>query len=82
VRAADDGTYVVTGGFSCREQIVQATGHEVLHPAQLLAQAIARKGSATDGSDATTRGGTPRGNPDRKPGDPARRPTTHSSVSA
>ncbi len=37
VRAADRDTYVVTGGFSCREQIRQATGHEVLHPAQLLA---------------------------------------------
>ncbi|MFL6649357.1 MAG: FAD-binding and (Fe-S)-binding domain-containing protein [Sulfurifustaceae bacterium] len=41
VRAADRETLVVSNGFSCREQIVQATGRETLHPAQVLAQAIA-----------------------------------------
>jgi Fe-S oxidoreductase len=44
VRAAPDDTYLVTGGFSCREQIVQATGREVLHPAQLLALGINQGG--------------------------------------
>ncbi|HEU4672447.1 MAG TPA: FAD-binding and (Fe-S)-binding domain-containing protein [Candidatus Limnocylindrales bacterium] len=42
VRGADPSTYVVTGGFSCREQIEQATDRTVLHPAELLALAIAR----------------------------------------
>jgi Fe-S oxidoreductase len=37
VRAADATTRIVTGGFSCREQIEQTTGREVLHPAVLLA---------------------------------------------
>ncbi len=40
VRAAEPDTYVVTGGFSCREQIEQTTGRTVLHPAQLLARGL------------------------------------------
>jgi FAD/FMN-containing dehydrogenase/Fe-S oxidoreductase len=40
VRASDAATWVVTGGFSCREQIEQATGRSVLHPAELLAMAL------------------------------------------
>jgi FAD/FMN-containing dehydrogenase/Fe-S oxidoreductase len=41
VRDAAPDTYVVTGGFSCREQIVQSTGRQVVHPAELLATALA-----------------------------------------
>ncbi|HJV59853.1 MAG TPA: FAD-binding oxidoreductase, partial [Albitalea sp.] len=40
VRDAPAGTLIVADGFSCREQIVQATGREVLHVAQVLQQAI------------------------------------------
>jgi Fe-S oxidoreductase len=46
VRAADASSFVVTAGFSCREQIEQGTGRRVLHPAQVLALAIRR---ASDG---------------------------------
>ncbi len=38
VRAADEHAYIVTDGFSCREQIVQATGRRVWHLAEVLAQ--------------------------------------------
>ena len=40
VRDAPSETYVVTGGFSCREQIEQSTDRTVLHPAELLARAL------------------------------------------
>jgi Fe-S oxidoreductase len=40
VRAADDGTVIVTDGFSCREQIEQATDRRAAHIAELLALAI------------------------------------------
>ena len=36
VRAAAPETYIVADGFSCREQIAQATGQRALHLAQLL----------------------------------------------
>jgi Fe-S oxidoreductase len=50
VRDADPATYVVTGGFSCREQIEQTTGRRVLHPAKLLALGLdARDGVAPAG---------------------------------
>jgi FAD/FMN-containing dehydrogenase/Fe-S oxidoreductase len=39
VRAASAGTYIVTNGFSCREQITQLTGRRVWHIAEVLAQA-------------------------------------------
>ena len=39
VRAAAPETYIVTNGFSCREQITQITGRRVWHMAELLAQA-------------------------------------------
>ncbi|HEY3522845.1 MAG TPA: FAD-binding and (Fe-S)-binding domain-containing protein [Candidatus Limnocylindrales bacterium] len=77
VRAADASTYVVTGGFSCREQIEQTTGRRVLHPAELLALAIAR---------SDERGGRPsdekRSGDDAGPADPARRRTASTGVSA
>jgi Fe-S oxidoreductase len=58
VRASDDDTWIVTGGFSCREQIEQQTGRTVLHPAELLATALragggARSGDAGDGHQET-----------------------------
>jgi len=40
VRAAAPDTYVVTNGFSCREQITQLTGGGVWHVAELLAQGL------------------------------------------
>jgi FAD/FMN-containing dehydrogenase/Fe-S oxidoreductase len=36
VRAADPDTLIIADGFSCREQIVQATGRQPLHLAQVL----------------------------------------------
>jgi Fe-S oxidoreductase len=38
VREASRETYIVTNGFSCREQITQLTGRRVWHVAELLAQ--------------------------------------------
>ena len=40
VRAAANDTLIVTDGYSCREQIVQATGRRVLHSAELLRMAL------------------------------------------
>ncbi len=40
VREASSATYVVSGGFSCREQIEQTTDRRVVHPAELLAAAL------------------------------------------
>jgi len=40
VRDADADTVIVADGFSCRSQIRDGTGREVLHSAQLLARAI------------------------------------------
>ena len=42
LRAAAPDTLVIANGFSCREQIAQATGREALHLADLLALASAR----------------------------------------
>ncbi|HEX2331404.1 MAG TPA: FAD-linked oxidase C-terminal domain-containing protein [Candidatus Angelobacter sp.] len=39
VRSADQNTLIVADGFSCREQIVQATGRAALHLAEVLARA-------------------------------------------
>jgi Fe-S oxidoreductase len=36
VRQADPGTLIVSDGFSCREQIFQATGRQALHLAEVL----------------------------------------------
>jgi FAD/FMN-containing dehydrogenase/Fe-S oxidoreductase len=41
VRQADGNTLVIADGYSCREQIDQCTGREVLHVAQVLERAIA-----------------------------------------
>jgi FAD/FMN-containing dehydrogenase/Fe-S oxidoreductase len=40
VRAADPSTIVMADGFSCREQIQQATGREPLHLAQVIARGL------------------------------------------
>jgi Fe-S oxidoreductase len=37
VRNADEDTLIVATGYSCREQILQATGRRALHPAEVLA---------------------------------------------
>jgi Fe-S oxidoreductase len=48
VRAAESETFIVTNGFSCREQITQTTGRRVWHIAELLALALpASRGFAT-----------------------------------
>jgi FAD/FMN-containing dehydrogenase/Fe-S oxidoreductase len=46
VRNAPPDTLIIADGFSCQEQIVQATGRQPLHLAQVLQMAIA----ATEGS--------------------------------
>lgn len=45
VRAAGESTLVIADGYSCREQIVQATGREVLHLAEVLERAIPTAGA-------------------------------------
>jgi Fe-S oxidoreductase len=45
VRAAEADTIVLTDGFSCREQIVQATGRRAVHLAEVLAMALKRNGN-------------------------------------
>jgi Fe-S oxidoreductase len=40
VRAAEPDTTVVSDGFSCREQIAQATGRNAMHLAEVLQQAL------------------------------------------
>jgi Fe-S oxidoreductase len=40
VRAADPETLIITNGFSCREQIVQATGRPALHIAEAVRRAL------------------------------------------
>ena len=42
VREAPPGTYIVTNGFSCREQVTQLAGRRVWHVAELLAEGLAR----------------------------------------
>jgi FAD/FMN-containing dehydrogenase/Fe-S oxidoreductase len=41
VRAASPGDLVIADGYSCREQIAQATGREALHVAQVVRMALA-----------------------------------------
>lgn len=48
VREAAPETIVVADGFSCREQIAQCTDRQALHPAEVIAMAIADKGLARD----------------------------------
>jgi hypothetical protein len=40
VRAANGDTLIIADGFSCREQIVQTTGVQALHLAEVLRMAL------------------------------------------
>jgi Fe-S oxidoreductase len=42
VREASSGTLILADGFSCREQIEQATGRETLHLAEAIQMALGR----------------------------------------
>ena len=48
VRAAKPQTIVVADGFSCREQIMQTTGRQALHPAEVMKMAIDDRGYSRD----------------------------------
>ncbi|MDB5796745.1 MAG: FAD/FMN-containing dehydrogenase [Paucimonas sp.] len=52
VRAQADATYILTNGFSCREQIQQETGRRVLHLAELLLLAHEAAHSTVPGAPA------------------------------
>ena len=41
VREAERDSLIIADGFSCREQIEQATGRQTLHLAQVLQKAFA-----------------------------------------
>ena len=45
VREAAADTYIVTSGFSCREQITQSTGCRAWHLAEILEKALKRRPS-------------------------------------
>ena len=44
VREAPADRLLIASGYSCREQIVQATGRRVLHPAEVLQMALPERG--------------------------------------
>ncbi len=46
VRNAAPDTLIVADGFSCREQILQGTGKQAMHLAEVLKMALDRKGSS------------------------------------
>ncbi len=48
VRGAKPQTIVVADGFSCREQIMQTTNRQALHPAEVMRMAIADRGFDRD----------------------------------
>jgi len=52
VRAADADTLLLTDGFSCREQIAQATGRRALHLAELLRMAQRQQEGQQEGAPA------------------------------
>ncbi|MGC2162780.1 MAG: FAD-binding and (Fe-S)-binding domain-containing protein [Silvibacterium sp.] len=52
VRRTEPDTFIVSDGFSCREQIVQATGRQAIHLAEVLQIALHRQSEA----DSQTRG--------------------------
>ncbi|MGH6944177.1 MAG: hypothetical protein ACREH6_08165 [Geminicoccaceae bacterium] len=47
VRDAKKGTLIISDGFSCREQIAQATDRQALHLAEVIYMAIQEAGSAS-----------------------------------
>jgi FAD/FMN-containing dehydrogenase/Fe-S oxidoreductase len=46
VRSAAPETLIVADGFSCREQVLQGTGKQAIHLAEVLKMALDRKGSS------------------------------------
>jgi len=46
VRATAEDAFIVSDGFSCREQIRRGTGRKALHSAELLALALDQRGDA------------------------------------
>ena len=46
VRATAEDAFIVSDGFSCREQIRRGTGRKALHSAELLALALGQGGDA------------------------------------
>jgi hypothetical protein len=40
IRSASEDTLIIADGFSCREQIAQTTGRQVLHLAEVVALAV------------------------------------------
>jgi hypothetical protein len=58
VRQAPKHAFILTNGFSCREQIQQQTGRQVVHLAELLKiaheNAAARTGRASAVAEATS----------------------------
>ncbi len=44
VRRTPPDQFMIAGGYSCREQIVQATGRRVHHPAEVLQMALPADG--------------------------------------
>ena len=47
VRQAEPGTLIISDGFSCREQILQSTGREALHLAEVMQRAFETAGPST-----------------------------------
>jgi Fe-S oxidoreductase len=47
VRGTDSETLIVSDGFSCREQILQATGRQAIHLAEAILFALRRQDSLT-----------------------------------
>jgi Fe-S oxidoreductase len=43
VREASADTYIVTNGFSCREQITQTTGRRAWHLAEIMQKALLQR---------------------------------------
>ena len=46
VREACSETFIVSDGFSCREQILQATGRKALHLAEIIEFALRQRDSS------------------------------------
>jgi hypothetical protein len=46
VRDTDKSTLIISNGFSCREQIAQATDRQALHLAQVIRMALRSPGRA------------------------------------
>ena len=55
VRVADEDTLIIANGFSCREQIAQATDREALHLAEVIRMAMREEGGPATAADDTGR---------------------------